>query len=207
MIVIFGNSLKSAPSVLPTDTVTIFDRVVPDDRFLLAGIVIVVAAALAALFRWTPFGLSTRAASENEVSAMLAGLSPSRLAITNTVLACVVAGGLGVLVAPLIALDAQTLAFQVVPALAAALLAGFTSFFIACFAGLAIGVIQSLLDLLGDAELVPDRHGRRPAPRAARALRLPRHRPRALPARARASPAAASSSRSGSRPCPGRSGC
>ena len=123
----------------------IFDRVVPVDRFLLAGIVIVVAAALAALFRWTPFGLSTRAASENEVSAMLAGLSPSRLAVANTVLASVVAGGLGVLVAPLIALDAQTLAFQVVPALAAALLAGFTSFFVACFAGLAIGVIQSLL--------------------------------------------------------------
>ena len=145
MIVIFGNSLKSAPSVLPTDTVGIFGRVVPVDRFLLAGIVIVVAAALAALFRWTPFGLSTRAASENEVSAMLAGLSPSRLAVANTVLASVVAGGLGVLVAPLIALDAQTLAFQVVPALAAALLAGFTSFFVACFAGLAIGVVQSLL--------------------------------------------------------------
>ena len=124
---------------------TVFDRVVPEDRFLLAGIVIVVAALLTALFRWTPFGLSTRAASENEVSAMLVGLSPSRLAIINTVLACVVAGGLGVLVAPLISLDSQTLAFQVVPALAAALLAGFTSFFIACFAGLAIGMIQSLL--------------------------------------------------------------
>ncbi len=145
MILIFGNSLKSAPAVLPSDTVMVFDRVVPKDRFLLAGIVIVVAAALTALYRWTPFGLATRAASENEAAAMLSGLSPSRLAIANTVLACVVAGGLGVLVAPLIALDAQTLAFQVVPALAAALLAGFTSFFIACFAGLAIGAIQALL--------------------------------------------------------------
>jgi branched-chain amino acid transport system permease protein len=145
MIVIFGNSLKSAPSILPSGTVTIFDRVVPKDRFLLTGIVILAAALLTALYRWTPFGLATRAASENEVSAMLAGLSPSRLSILNTVLACVVAGGLGVLVAPLISLDAQTLAFQVVPALAAALLAGFTSFFIACFAGLAIGAVQSLL--------------------------------------------------------------
>ena len=145
MIVIFGNSLKSAPSVLPSDTLMIFDRVVPRDRFMLTGIVIVVAAALTALYRWTPFGLATRAASENEVSAMLVGLSPSRLSIMNTVLACVVAGGLGVLVAPLIALDSQTLAFQVVPALAAALLAGFTSFFVACFAGLAIGAVQSLL--------------------------------------------------------------
>ena len=140
VILIFGNTTKSAPAILPTGTVTIFDRIVPKDRFMLAGIVIVVAAVLAALYRWTPFGLSTRAASEDEVSAMLAGLSPSRLAVVNTVLACVVAGGLGILVAPLIALDAQSLAFQVVPALGAALLAGFTSFFIACFAGLAIGV-------------------------------------------------------------------
>ena len=117
---------------------------------------------LAALYRWTPFGLSTRAASENEVSAMLIGLSPSRLAIMNTVLACVVAGGLGVLVAPLIALDAQTLAFQVVPALGAALLAGFTSFFIACFAGLAIGMMQSLLIYWGTQSWFPTDSGGAP---------------------------------------------
>jgi branched-chain amino acid transport system permease protein len=144
-IVVFGDEQKSAPSILPSGTVTVFGRVVPEDRFWLAVIVIVVAAVLAALYRWTPFGLATRAASENEVAAMLAGLSPSRLAVVNTVLACVVAGGLGVLVAPLVTLDAQTLAFQIVPALAAALLAGFTSFFIACFAGLAMGAIQWLL--------------------------------------------------------------
>jgi branched-chain amino acid transport system permease protein len=145
VIVVFGNETKSAPAILPSDTITLFGRVVPVDRFLLAGIVIVVAAVLAALYRWTPFGLSTRAASENEASAMLAGLSPTRLSLANTVLASVVAGGLGVLVAPLITLDSRTLAFQVVPALGAALLAGFTSFFIACFAGLTIGMFQSLL--------------------------------------------------------------
>jgi branched-subunit amino acid ABC-type transport system permease component len=142
---VFGDTQKSAPSILPSSTVTVFGRVVPEDRFWLAGIVIVVAVVLAALYRWTPFGLATRAASENEVAAMLAGLSPSRLAVINTVLACVVAGGLGVLVAPLVTLDAQTLAFQIVPALGAALLAGFTSFFIACFAGLAMGAVQWLL--------------------------------------------------------------
>jgi branched-subunit amino acid ABC-type transport system permease component len=162
VIVIFGNSLKSAPSILPSDTVTIFDRIVPIDRLLLAGIVIVVAVLLAALYRWTAFGLATRAASENEVWAVLAGLSPNRLAILNTVLACVVAGGLGVLVAPLIALDAQTLAFQVVPALAAALLAGFTSFFIACFAGLAIGMVQSLLIYWGTQSWFPTDSGGAP---------------------------------------------
>src|SRR4029077_9712157 len=162
MIVIFGNSQKSAPSILPSDTVKIFDRIVPVDRFWLAGIVVLVAAVLAVLYRWTPFGLSTRAASENEVSAMLVGLSPTRLAVVNTSLASVVAGGLGVLVAPLIALDAQTLAFQVVPALGAALLAGFTSFFIACFAGLGIGMVQSLLVYWGTQSWFPTDRGGAP---------------------------------------------
>jgi branched-chain amino acid transport system permease protein len=144
-ILVFGNNAQSVPSILPSGTVTVFDRVVPVDRFLLAGIVIVLAAALAALYRWTRFGLATRAASESEISAMLAGLSPARLSMANTVLASVLAGGLGVLVAPLVTLDSATLALQIVPALAAALLAGFTSFGIACVAGLAIGVSQSLI--------------------------------------------------------------
>src|SRR3972149_1928269 len=86
MIIIFGNTQKAAPSILPADTVTIFGRIVPSDRFWLAAIVVVVAAVLAALYRWTPFGLSTRAASENEVSAMLAGLSPARLPGVDTTL-------------------------------------------------------------------------------------------------------------------------
>jgi branched-subunit amino acid ABC-type transport system permease component len=142
---IFGNNATSVPSLLPSGTVTIFDRVVPADRFVLAGIVIVLATLLAALYRWTRFGLATRAASENEASAMLAGLSPARLSLVNTVVASVLAGALGVLVAPLVTLDSTTLSLQIVPALGAALLAGFTSFGIACFAGLAIGVGQALV--------------------------------------------------------------
>jgi branched-chain amino acid transport system permease protein len=145
VIEVFGNTSKSARSILPSNTVTINSFIVPVDRFILAGIVIAVAAALAALYRWSRFGVATRASSENEVSAMLIGLMPTELAVVNATLASVVVGALGILVAPLITLDAQTLAFQIVPALGAALLAGFTSFFIACFAGLAIGVGQSLL--------------------------------------------------------------
>ena len=114
---------------------------------------------------------------------MLVGLSPSRLAVINTMLACVVAGGLGVLVAPLVTLDAQTLAFQVVPALAAALLAGFTSFFIACFAGLAMGAIQWLLVYWQTQSWFPTDVGGAPLRGCLRAVRLPRDRARALPAR------------------------
>ena len=116
-------------------------------------------------------------------------------------------GGLGVLVAPLIALDSQTLAFQVVPALAAALLAGFTSFFIACFAGLAIGVDPVASPLLGDTNLVPDRRGGRADPRAARAVRLPGRRPRSLPARGEPPRPRRARREDGSPPCPAPSAC
>jgi branched-subunit amino acid ABC-type transport system permease component len=159
VIQIFGDTAKSAESILPDDVVTIFGVVTPIDRFVLAGIVVFVTVVLAAVYRWTHFGLATRAASENEVSAMLSGLSPTQLAVRNTVLACMVVGALGILVAPLVTLDAQTLAFLVVPALAAALMARFTSFTIVCAAGLGIGVVQSLLGYWSNQSWFPTDSG------------------------------------------------
>ena len=59
-----------------------------------------IALALAALYRWTRFGLATRAAAENEVYGMLAGLSPNQLSMANTVLASALAGAMGIVAAP-----------------------------------------------------------------------------------------------------------
>src|SRR3990170_5120399 len=132
MLLLFGDTPKPQPPVLPQnhqeDLWGLLEGSVGLDRILLAVIVIVAAAALAALYRWSRFGLATRAASEDEVSAMLAGLSPNWLSMANTILACLVAGGLGVLASSITTLYWQTLPLYVVPALAAALFARFTSF-------------------------------------------------------------------------------
>jgi branched-chain amino acid transport system permease protein len=159
MLIAFGTTQKPQPSIFPSDTVEVFGSVVPVDRFILAGIVIAVAAALAALYRWTRFGLATRAASENELSAMLGGLSANELSMVNTLLASVVAGAVGVLAASVTQLDAISLPLQVVPALAAALLARLTSFGIACAAGLGIGIINSEIDYLSTMSWFPTDHG------------------------------------------------
>jgi branched-chain amino acid transport system permease protein len=148
MLLLFGTGNKSAPTILPEGTVTIFDVPVPTNRFIIAGVVVVAAIVLAALLRFTRFGLATRAASENEVSGMLAGLSPNRLSLANTLLASLVAGGVGVMAASLTQLDAQVLPLVIVPALAAALLANFTSLSIACAAGIGIGIVTSEIDYL-----------------------------------------------------------
>jgi branched-chain amino acid transport system permease protein len=159
MLLAFGTSQKPQPSIFPSDTVEVFGSVVPVDRFILAGIVAAVAAVLAAVYRWTRFGLATRAASENELSALLGGLSANELSMVNTLLASLVAGGVGVLAASVTQLDAISLPLQVVPALAAALLARLTSFWIACAAGLGIGIINSEIDYLSTMSWFPTDHG------------------------------------------------
>jgi branched-chain amino acid transport system permease protein len=159
MLLAFGTSQKPQPSILPSDTVEVLGTNVPVDRFILAGVVIAVAIGLAVLYRFSRFGLATRAASENELSALLSGLSANELSMVNTLLASVVAGAVGVLAASITQLDAVSLPLQVVPALAAALLARLTSFSIACAAGLGIGIINSLIDYVSTKSWFPTDQG------------------------------------------------
>ena len=141
----FGIGTKPQPPVLPGGTVTVFGSNVPIDRFILPGIVLAATLVLSLSYRLTRFGLATRAASENEVAAMLTGLSPNRLALASTLLGTFLAGALGVLAASIVQLDPRALPLQVVPALTAALFARFTSFWIACLVGLAIGMFENIL--------------------------------------------------------------
>jgi branched-chain amino acid transport system permease protein len=159
MLLAFGTTAQPEPNVLPQNTVKVLGAVIPVDRFILTGIVIVLAAALSALYRFTRFGLATRAASENEVVAMLGGLSPNRLSMVNTLLASAIAGGIGILAASITQLDPETLPLQIVPALAAALLAGFTSFGIACAAGIGLGIIGSLIQYVTSLSWFPQSGG------------------------------------------------
>ena len=144
-LIILGGAPKTEKAILPTTAVNFAGIPVPVDHFILAGIVLAVSVGLAAFYRWSFFGLATRAAFESESAAMLVGLSPNRVSLVNSVIACLVAGTLGVLAAPLVTLDTQNLPLIVVPALAAALLANLTSVVGACLAGLAIGVAENLI--------------------------------------------------------------
>jgi len=155
----FGLDTKVPPPVLPRGTVTVFGSTVPVDRFILPAIVLVVTLGLSLLYRLSRFGLATRAASENEVGAMLLGLSPNQLALANTLLATVVVGGLGILASSIVQLDSTSLPLQVVPALTAALFASFTSFWIAALAGLAIGMLENILYYLQTFSWFPTDHG------------------------------------------------
>ncbi|MGI5132388.1 ABC transporter permease subunit [Pseudonocardia sp. CA-107938] len=158
----YGGTVLKAPEVLPsgpTDAVMIAGIPVPIDRFVLAGLIAVVTLVLIAVYRWTRFGLATRAASENERSALLAGYSTNRLSLTNTTAAFVIAAGFGVLIAPITQLDSSTISQAIVPALAAALIAGFTRFGVAAIAGLSLGMIEALIVYLQTMTWFPTAEG------------------------------------------------
>jgi branched-chain amino acid transport system permease protein len=159
MLLAFGSSQRFQPTIIPAEGVRMLGGAVPKSDFWLSGIVIAFALVLGALYRWSRFGLATKAASENDVAAQLAGLSPNELSLANMVLACVVLGTLGILAGSVAALDTLTLPLLVVPALAAALFARLTSFAIACAAGLAIGMIESLIEYASTKSWFPTTQG------------------------------------------------
>jgi ABC-type branched-subunit amino acid transport system ATPase component/ABC-type branched-subunit amino acid transport system permease subunit len=140
---IFGTSIRTVPSFLPSASVQVFGTAVGENYLILLGIALVVSAALWLLYRYSRFGAVTTAVAESERAAQLSGHSPDRVAAANWVLGSVLAGAAGMLVAPIIGLDTSSIILLIIPALATCVVANFDSFPLALAASLIIGVIQS----------------------------------------------------------------
>ena len=131
--------------ILPTTSAKILGTTVTENRLILAALVVVVTVVLGATFRYTRFGLATRAAAGNEKGALLLGISPDRLAGFSWALSAMLAGIAVILIEPIAGVNATTTTLLVVPALAAALVGRLESFAIAAAAGIGIGMFQSLI--------------------------------------------------------------
>ena len=153
-----GSASLQLTSLLPDGTVHLGSVVVPVASFVLAGLAIAVAIGLAATFRFTRFGLATRAAAEQEKGAILTGLSPDRLGFLNWVIASMLAGAAVICIAGTSSkLDPIETSLLIVPALAAALLGRLNGFALTTVAGLAIGMSQSALSTFqARADWLPD---------------------------------------------------
>jgi branched-chain amino acid transport system permease protein len=146
----FGGSDRPVGAILPSEPIALFGSDVPRDRLLLAAIVVGAAAVLWAVYRFTRFGLASRAASDDRTGVALLGWSPDRLAAVNWVVASVLAGLGAILAAPVTGLHPVTTSLLVVPALAAALVGRLVSLAATAAAALALGMVQSLLLLAQD---------------------------------------------------------
>jgi ABC-type branched-subunit amino acid transport system ATPase component/branched-subunit amino acid ABC-type transport system permease component len=130
-------------SSLPRDTVSIAGATIGADRLLIFAIVVVLAAILYVVYRYTKFGIATSAVAENPRTAARLGYSPNAIACANWALGSMLAGVAGILLAPITGLSVTGLTLLVVPALAAAVVGGMVSFPITLAAGIVMGIVQA----------------------------------------------------------------
>ena len=138
-----GSAVVSVTPIFPYHVYEILGSRVPGDRLWFTAVIILIAIALMLWFRFTRFGLATRAAAESEKGAFVTGLSPQRIALVNWALSTMIAGVGGVLIAPVVPLIPNAYALFIVAALAAALVGNFTKIGVTVGAALVIGMLQS----------------------------------------------------------------
>jgi ABC-type branched-subunit amino acid transport system ATPase component/branched-subunit amino acid ABC-type transport system permease component len=160
-----GTSPVSVSAIFPAHQWKWGSLIVMSDRFYLALSVVALTLLLTAYFRYTRFGLATRAAADSEAGAYVSGVSPDRVALMNWMISAAVAGAAGILIAPVSPLTPLSYTLFIVPALAAALVGGFKNLVPTMLAGIGIGMVQSeafgqaamhsWLPRSGSSELVP----------------------------------------------------
>ena len=106
-------------------------------------IVVLSAAALLALFRYTHLGRQIRAVVDRRQLADLTGVNANRVASIAWALGCGFAGLSGVLLAPQIQLDPFRLTLLVIDTFAVAVVARLTSLPLAVLSGIVLGIASS----------------------------------------------------------------
>jgi ABC-type branched-subunit amino acid transport system ATPase component/branched-subunit amino acid ABC-type transport system permease component len=151
-----GTAAIGVKPILPTEAWVLGSVRVTQDRVWLAVTILAITFVLAAIYRFTSFGLVTRAAAETEKGAYVSGINPDRIAAFNWMISSGVAGMAGILIAPIVPATPIGYTLFIVPALAAAIIGRFNFMVPAVVAALAIGMAQSeLAHLAGDFTWLP----------------------------------------------------
>jgi branched-subunit amino acid ABC-type transport system permease component len=143
-----GSQAVAVSAIFPGGQFAIGHRTVPYSQLYLTAAIIALTILVWAIYRYTRFGLLSRAAADSEKGAIVAGVSPQRISALNWILACVLAGLAGILIAPLLPIQPGTYTLFIVPALASALVSGFRRFTPTVIAGIALGMTQSEFSIL-----------------------------------------------------------
>lgn len=137
-----GTNAPTVKAIFASGTFSIGDSVVPVDRLWLAAVVVALAIGAGLVLRFTRFGIATEAAAESEKGALLTGLSPEKIAISNWALSSATAAIGGIDRADRSAQPGGLHDVHRARA-AAALVGNFASVGVTVGAGIAIGMLSS----------------------------------------------------------------
>ncbi len=144
VVLIWGSAQDLVKSILPTKPVHVTGSlVIGKDRIVLIGLLIILAIVLWLVYSRTRFGLATTAVAENRRTAAASGWSTSMIELVNWSVGGALYATAAIFLAPITGLAAGSLTLLVVPALAAALVGGFSSFLLTIAGAMLLGVAQA----------------------------------------------------------------
>ena len=141
----YGNNIFIVTKILEPKPVEVLpDISIGQDRLVLLAVGVVLTVVLTLVYQHTRFGHATTAVAESRRATAAQGISPDRIAMINWALGTTLGALAAILIANLSAgPQVVTLTLLIVPALAAALVGSFKSFWLTLVGGLLIGILQS----------------------------------------------------------------
>lgn len=141
---VFGDSPRAMPHLLPTWSIQIAGVQVSSATIVALLIAFATAITVTLLLRSSRLGAQLRAFSERPITLQLLGVNTRRLSFLVWAATGVIAALAMLIIAPTRNPSFESLSLLIVPALAAALIGGFSRIWVAVVAGLAIGAIEGL---------------------------------------------------------------
>lgn len=138
----FGDTPRLMPSLLPEGYFMIFGVRVSYTSLAALLLMFILAAGLSVLLRYTQLGVRLQAISANETLAKLRGLNTRLYSLGAWFATGSISTLALLLVAPTRNPTFQSMSFLIVPALIAALVAGFEKASVAALSGLLIGMLE-----------------------------------------------------------------
>ena len=144
----YGLQPHFMPPLVKGDGARIAGVTIQPGQFVILVVVLAILGGLAALYRYTSFGLRLRATALDPFAAGLVGVNTNSTSIATWALAGALAGLSGILIAPSVAFSVVFMTTLLLRSLAAALVGGLTSIGGAFAAGIILGVAEGVIGYL-----------------------------------------------------------
>jgi branched-chain amino acid transport system permease protein len=142
---VYSYLIKPFPSPFPKQPMKIGNIVLAFHDLGAIGVTLIMLALLYLFFRFTPLGLTMRAAAQNPGSSRLVGIRVSQMLMLGWGLAAALGAVAGMMVAPVVFLDPNMMSGILIYAFASATLGGFTSPVGAVLGGFIVGITENLV--------------------------------------------------------------
>jgi len=146
---IWGYDRQDAPSILPRGrSISLAGAVIGLDRLLMIAITGALVGLVILLFKRSMLGIAMRAVSDDRRASVLMGVPADRVSTVTWVIGSVLAGIAGILLSPIIGLQPVNITLLAIPAYAAALFGGLSSFPMTLAGSAVLGIMYSMIPSL-----------------------------------------------------------